>query len=90
MISTLPALCSHLPTSRPRSATIVMPAITAPVSNSVAAALFGSHPHPGPSRYARSVGTTKMTLAVDVTAYTQRFHAIRKPAISPNPFVAHW
>jgi len=48
MIMTLPALCSHLPISRPRRATSVIAIMTLPVSASVAQGLFGNQAQEGP------------------------------------------
>ena len=48
MISTLPALCSHLLTSRPHTAASAMAAITVPVSSNVPSLLAGSHAAAGP------------------------------------------
>ena len=48
MIRMLPALCSHLPTSRPRTAASAMAVITVPVSISVPSLLAGSHAAAGP------------------------------------------
>ena len=51
---TLPALCSHLPMSRPRTATAVMPAITAAGEDEGGPAA-GRQPAPGGAEHVREV-----------------------------------
>ena len=70
-------------------ATSVIAIITLPVNASVAALLDGTQAAAGPIMYAMSVGTTNRIAPTTTTAYTQRFHAMTKPAASPKPALAH-